>query len=77
MSTDVINIDPEILGGTLVSKGTRVPVESLFACLERGVSIDEFLEDFPAVSCEQVTVSLETMRGATGSIDSKTMGSKT
>lgn len=49
----VINIDPEILGGTPVFAGTRVPVESLFDHLEDGVSLDEFLEDFPTVGRQQ------------------------
>ena len=59
MSLDVINIDPEILGGTPVFKGTRVPVESLFAHLEKRISIDEFLEEFPTVTREQVVRVLE------------------
>ncbi len=53
MKTDVINIDPEILGGTPVFTGTRVPVESLFDHLESGISLDEFLDDFPSVTKEQ------------------------
>ena len=59
MSFDVINIDQEILGGTPVFRGTRVPIESLFAHLEKGISIDEFLEDFPTVTREQVVRVLE------------------
>ncbi len=51
--SNVINIDPEILGGTPVFRGTRVPIESLFDHLEEGVSLDEFLDDFPTVSREQ------------------------
>lgn len=47
MKTDVINIDPDILGGTPVFSGTRVPVESLFDHLESGISLEEFLDDFP------------------------------
>jgi len=58
MQPRVINIDPEILGGTPVFTGTRVPVESLFDHLEDGVSIDEFLEDFPSVTREQVKAVL-------------------
>ena len=53
MKTKVINIDPEILGGTPVFNGTRVPIESLFDHLEGGVSLDEFLDDFPTVRREQ------------------------
>jgi uncharacterized protein (DUF433 family) len=54
---EVIHIDKDILGGQPVFKGTRVPVESLFDHLEAGVSLDEFLDDFPTVSREQ-TVAL-------------------
>jgi uncharacterized protein (DUF433 family) len=42
-----ITIDPEIVSGTPVFKGTRVPVEALLTNLEAGLSLDEFLEDFP------------------------------
>jgi uncharacterized protein (DUF433 family) len=54
-----INIDPEILGGQPVFKGTRVPVESLFDHLENGITINEFLDDFPGVSKEQVVAVIE------------------
>ena len=50
---DYISIDQELLGGQPVFKGTRVPIETLFLHLEKGVSLDEFLEDFPTVSKEQ------------------------
>ena len=53
MNGDLITISPEILGGTAVFKGTRVPVESLFDHLQAGVSLDAFLEDFPSVSRDQ------------------------
>lgn len=56
---NIITIDPEILGGQPVFKGTRVPVETLFQHLEKGVSLDEFLEDFPGVSREQAVSILE------------------
>ena len=49
-----ITVDPEILGGTPVFRGTRVPVDALLTNLEAGVSIDEFLENFPTVPREQV-----------------------
>ena len=49
---NIINIDSEILGGQPVFIGTRVPIESLFMHLEQGISLDEFLEDFPSVSKE-------------------------
>ena len=59
METDVINIDLDILGGTPVFSGTRVPVESLFDHLESGISLEEFLDDFPSVTKEQVVTLLE------------------
>jgi uncharacterized protein (DUF433 family) len=59
MKADVININPEILGGTPVFKGTRVPIEILFDHLESGITIDAFLDDYPTVSKEQVIQVLE------------------
>ena len=53
METNLITISPEILCGTPVFKGTRVPIQSLFDHLKGGVSLDEFLEDFPSVTREQ------------------------
>ncbi len=55
---DLITIDQEILGGQTVFKGTRVPVESLFDHLEAGISLDDFLEDFPTVTKEQAIALL-------------------
>jgi uncharacterized protein (DUF433 family) len=55
----VINIDPEILGGTPVFYGTRVPIKNLFDYLETGDSIETFLEDFEGVSKVQVIKVLE------------------
>lgn len=55
----VINIDPQILGGTPVFNGTRVPVESLFDYLKRGRTIEYFLEQFPSVNREQVDQLLD------------------
>ena len=55
----IINIDPEILSGQPVFTGTRVPVETLFDHLEAGVSLDEFLEDFPGVSKDQAIALLD------------------
>ncbi len=49
-----IQVSPEILGGTPVFRGTRVPVQSLFWHLEKGIGIDDFLEDFPSVRREQI-----------------------
>ena len=58
----VIHSDPEILGGTVVFVGTRVPVQSLFDHLEAGDSIVDFLEGFPSVRREQVLAVLEEFR---------------
>ena len=59
MSVKVINIDPDILGGTPVFYGTRVPVKNLFDYLETGETIESFLKDFEGVSKEQVIRILE------------------
>ena len=56
---DLIIIDPDILAGQPVFKGTRVPVETLFDHLEAGVSLEAFLEDFPTVTKEQAIATLE------------------
>ncbi len=55
----VIHSDPDILGGTPVFIGTRVPFRNLIDYLERNHSIDEFLDSFPTVSREQVVAALE------------------
>jgi len=59
MRTKVINIDPEILSGTPVFNGTRIPIEILFDHLETGLSIDEFLDDYPSIKKNQVIQVLE------------------
>lgn len=59
MDGKVINIDPEIMGGTPVFFGTRVPIKNLFDYLESGDSIEIFLEDFEGVSRDQVKKVLE------------------
>ena len=59
MLGQIINIDPEILGGTPVFNGTRVPIKNLFDYLEAGHSIDYFLEDFESVKRDQVLRLLE------------------
>ena len=56
----LITTDPDILGGQPVFAGTRVPIETLFDHLEAGVSLDEFLADFPTVSKAQAVALLET-----------------
>jgi uncharacterized protein (DUF433 family) len=55
----VIHSDPEILGGTPVFVGTRVPLRNLIDYLEHGYSLDEFLDQFPSVSRDQVVAALE------------------
>lgn len=59
MERRIINIDPEILGGTPVFYGTRVPIKNLFDYLETGDSIQTFLEDFDGVDKYQVIKVLE------------------
>jgi len=59
MQQRVINIDKEIMGGTPVFFGTRVPIKNLFDYLETGDSIEAFLEDFEGVKREQVVKILE------------------
>ena len=56
---DLIEVDPEKLGGTPVFYGTRVPIQNLFDCLETGESLDEFLDQFPTVTREQALAVLE------------------
>ena len=58
-SNDLITVDSEILGGTPVFKGTRVPVKTLFEYLENNYSLDEFLECFPSVTRELARRVLE------------------
>jgi len=58
----VVHSDPEILGGTPVFVGTRVPVKNLFDYLEAGDSLDIFLDAFPSVSREQAVAALELAR---------------
>jgi uncharacterized protein (DUF433 family) len=55
----LIQIDPEILSGMACFPGTRVPVETLMDYLQAGDRVDDFLEDFPTVSREQVAAVLK------------------
>ena len=55
----VIHSNPDILGGTPVFVGTRVPVKTLLDYLEAGDRLDEFLDHFPSVSREQAVAALE------------------
>jgi uncharacterized protein (DUF433 family) len=59
MAQPVISCNPDVMGGTAVFAGTRVPVQTLLDYLEAGDSIDDFLEGFPSVSREQVVAFLE------------------
>ncbi len=62
--TSLIQRSDEILGGTPVFAGTRVPVQTLFDYLEEGDNLDEFLDDFPAVTKEHAIMVLEKMKEA-------------
>lgn len=55
----IISASPEVMGGTPVFAGTRVPVQTLLDYLKAGESIDDFLDGFPTVSREQVIALLE------------------
>ncbi len=57
-TSSVVHTDPEILSGTPVFVGTRVPVRTLLDYLEAGDPLDEFLEDFPSVTREQAVAAL-------------------
>ena len=57
--SDVVTTNPNVLGGTPVFAGTRVPVESLFDYLKRGRTVEYFLEQFPSVQREQVEQLLD------------------
>jgi uncharacterized protein (DUF433 family) len=56
---EVITTDKDVLGGQAVFTGTRVPIQTLFDHLEAGVSLEEFLDDFPTVTREQAISLLD------------------
>jgi uncharacterized protein (DUF433 family) len=58
----VITRDPEVLGGTLVFRGTRVPFQALLDYLEGGQTLLEFLDDFPTVTRDAAVSALEMKR---------------
>lgn len=58
-SNEFIVKDPEILGGTAVFRGTRVPIQTMFDYLEGGETLEEFLAGFPTVSRELALAALE------------------
>ena len=64
MEPSVVHRDPEILGGTPVFVGTRVPIKNLFDYLEAGDSLDQFLTSFPSATREQAVAALELAREA-------------
>jgi len=59
---EIFQSDPDILGGTAVFTGTRVPVQNLMDYIEAGDSIDDFLAGFPSVKRAQVIAFLETAK---------------
>jgi uncharacterized protein (DUF433 family) len=59
-----VHSDPQIMGGTAVFVGTRVPFQTLLDYLEAGDPLSEFLEDFPTVSREQAIAALEQAKDA-------------
>ena len=63
-SASVVHSDPEILGGTPVFVGTRVPLRNLIDYIEEGYTLDEFLDDFPSVTRDQVLAVLESAHEA-------------
>ena len=63
MKRSVVSADVEVMGGTPVFRGTRVPVQTLLDYLEAGDSIYDFLEGFPTVTEVQVIALLEEMKG--------------
>ncbi len=62
--TPVVHSDPEIMGGTPVFVGTRVPFQTLLDYLEAGDPLGDFLDDFPTVSREQAIAALEQAKQA-------------
>ena len=60
-NNQIVSSSPEVMGGTPVFTGTRVPVQTLLDYLKAGESIDEFLDGFPTVTREQVISLLEIM----------------
>ncbi|HEV8673751.1 MAG TPA: DUF433 domain-containing protein [Methylomirabilota bacterium] len=58
----ILRSDPDILGGTPIFVGTRVPVQSLFDYLEGGETLDEFLRQFPSVKRDQAIAALDLAR---------------
>ena len=55
---NLVEIDSEKLGGTPVFRGTRVPIQNLFDCIESGESVEQFLEQYPTVNRKQLLAIL-------------------
>lgn len=64
MKNEIISVSPEVMGGTPVFAGTRVPVQTLLDYLEGGETIEDFLDGFPTVSREQIVAFLESAKEA-------------
>ena len=62
METQAISCSPDVIGGTPVFAGTRVPIQTLLDYLEAGETIDDFLAGFPSVSREQIISFLEQVK---------------
>ena len=58
-----VHSDPELMGGTLVFRGTRVPAQTLLDYLDDGFSLEQFIEMFPSVSSEDAVEFLHLARG--------------
>ena len=63
IDTNLITSDPEIMSGTPIFTGTRVPLQTLFDYIEGGDPLEEFLEDFPTVKREHAIAVLEQSKG--------------
>nr|VFJ75525.1 MAG: Protein of unknown function (DUF433) [Candidatus Kentron sp. FW] len=63
MKDSVIDMDPEIMGGTPVFRGTRVPIQTFIEHLRRNGGIDDFFDNFPGVSRKQVIELIEELEG--------------
>ena len=63
-ASDLITVDPDILGGVPVFKGTRVPIKTLFEYLEANYTLESFLECFPSVTREHACRLLECSEAA-------------
>ncbi|MFM8358133.1 MAG: DUF433 domain-containing protein [Verrucomicrobiota bacterium] len=64
IANDLITVDPDVLGGTPVFKGTRMPVKTLFEYLEGNYTLDEFLECFPSVTRQKACQLLDRSESA-------------